>query len=102
MLMEASNYCLHFSGQDINQTLVKIAKVNGWLYMPSLVMLCPQLGTAGVVATAEPLTVREPPSTLTVAAAATPAPPIVASDPITPVTKERTATWTTPPLFPDS
>ncbi|MGK5089008.1 N-6 DNA methylase [Bdellovibrionota bacterium FG-2] len=40
ILMEASNYCVNLSGNDINPTLVKIATINGWLYMPSLVMPC--------------------------------------------------------------
>jgi hypothetical protein len=43
MLLEASNWCLHLSGQDINPTLCKIAAINGWLYMPSLVMPCKEI-----------------------------------------------------------
>ena len=42
-LMAASNYCLHLSGQDINQTVIKICKINGWLYIPSLVIPCREL-----------------------------------------------------------
>ena len=40
MLLEASNYCLNLSGNDINKTLVKISKVNCWLYVPSAIMPC--------------------------------------------------------------
>jgi hypothetical protein len=43
ILMEASNYSLNLSGADINPTLVKIATINGWLYMPPLVMPCKEI-----------------------------------------------------------
>jgi hypothetical protein len=99
MLLEASNYAVHLSGQDINPTLVKIAKVNGWLYMPSLVMPCPQLGTAGDVAAAQALHVEGTPPP---AASATPAAAPAPTESILPPTNERTTTWTPAPLFPDS
>jgi len=37
MLLAASNYSINLSGQDINPDLVKICKINAWLYMPSLI-----------------------------------------------------------------
>jgi len=37
MLLAASNYSIKLSGQDINPDLVKICKINAWLYMPSLI-----------------------------------------------------------------
>lgn len=43
MLLLASNYSLFLSGQDINMNMVKITKINGWLYMPSLVWPCKSL-----------------------------------------------------------
>ena len=36
MLLEASNYSLRLSGQDINHDMVKMATVNAWLYIPWL------------------------------------------------------------------
>lgn len=37
MLLTASNHSLRLTGQDINPNIVKIAKVNGYLYIPWLV-----------------------------------------------------------------
>lgn len=95
ILMEASNYAVHLSGQDINETLVKIAKVNGWLYMPSLVMPCPELATTMTTFSAT-VQVREeaPPASTEAPKEATAATNLLP--------KERTTTWTTPALFPES
>lgn len=46
MLMAGSNYCLHLSGQDVNPMLCKIATINGWMYMPSLVMPCREIAVS--------------------------------------------------------
>jgi hypothetical protein len=43
MLMAASNYSICLSGQDINAELCQIATLNGWFYMPSLVMPCREI-----------------------------------------------------------
>ena len=42
-LLSASNYSINLTGQDKNPNMTKICKINGWLYMPSLVMPCPDL-----------------------------------------------------------
>lgn len=38
MLMAASNHSVNLYGVDINPVCCKITRLNGWLYMPSLVM----------------------------------------------------------------
>jgi hypothetical protein len=38
MLMAASNYSVNLFAQEINLTLIKICKINAWLYMPWLIM----------------------------------------------------------------
>lgn len=43
ILMEASNYVLNLTGNDINPILVKIAKINTWFYIPSAALPCKEL-----------------------------------------------------------
>lgn len=43
ILMAASNYSVNLSGNDVNPTLCRIAELNGWIYVPWLVMPCREL-----------------------------------------------------------
>lgn len=100
MLLEASNHSINLSGQDVNRTLVRITKVNGWLYMPSLVMPCPQLVALAPIALREVSAPTERASSTNATASSGSSHSI---EPATTKREERMATsWTATTLFPDS